>query len=107
MTLGTVFALALLMFQNTSAVATFQGEFRSADKKYVIVAIDEGETMRMFITGSTKFIRDGKPARPAAFQAGERVTVDAKRDLRMNMLAVRIEARTPAPKSPTPQSPAQ
>ncbi len=94
MTLSTVFAITLLLFQNTAAIATFQGEFRSADKKYVMVAIDEGETMRMFITGSTKFIRDGKRARPADFHSGDRVTVDAQRDLRMNMLAVRIESKT-------------
>lgn len=94
MMLSAVCAVMLLLLQNTAAIATFQGEFKSADKKYVVVAVDEGESMRMFITRATRFLRDGKPARAADFHAGERVTVDAQRDLRMNMLAVRVEART-------------
>ena len=94
MMLSAVCAVMLVLFQNTAAIATFQGEFKSADKKYVVVAVDEGESMRMFITRGTRFVRDGKSARAADFHAGERVTVDAQRDLRMNMLAVRVEAKT-------------
>src|ERR1700679_2558270 len=77
------------------AVATFTGTFKSADKKYLTITVEEGQTMRMFLTGSTKFIRDGKPAKVSDFHADDNVTVDASRDARMNLLAVRVEAVKP------------
>jgi hypothetical protein len=84
---------------NTDAVATFTGSFKSADKKYLLITVEEGQTMQMFLTGSTKFVRDGKPARASDFHTGDDVTVDASRDARMNLLAVRVEA-VKAPKTP-------
>ena len=77
---------------NTDAVATFTGTFKSADKKYLTITVEEGQTMRMFITGSTKFFRDGKPAKASDFHPDEDVTVDTSRDARFNLLAVRVEA---------------
>lgn len=86
---------------NTDAVATFTGTFKSADKKYLTITVAEGNTMRMYITHSTKFIRDGKPAKAKDFQADENVSVDASRDARFNLIAVRVEAVKPKPpKSP-------
>lgn len=77
---------------NVDAVATFNGTFKSADKKFITIAVEDGQTMRMYITGSTKFIREGKPAKVSDFHTDERVTVDASRDARLNLLAVRVEA---------------
>jgi hypothetical protein len=91
--------------QGTSidAVATFTGTFKSADKKYLTMTVEEGQTMRMFLTGSTKFIRDGKPAKVSDFRPDENITVDASRDARMNLLAVRVETVKP-PKAPEHKS---
>jgi hypothetical protein len=86
---------------NTDAVATFTGTFKSADKKYLFLDLEDGNTMRMYVTGSTKFLRDDKPAKAADFHSGEKVTVDASRDARQNLLAVRVEAG--APKAPDRQ----
>ena len=47
----------------------------------------------MYITGSTRFIRDGKPAKASDFHTDENVTVDASRDARLNLLAVRVEKK--------------
>jgi hypothetical protein len=93
---------------NTDAVATFAGTFKSADKKYLFIELEDGNTMRMFITGSTKFMRDDKAAKAADFHAGENVTVDASRDARMNLLAVRVTPTPPkAPeRQPDKQAPA-
>jgi len=93
---------------NTDAVATFTGTFKSADKKYLFIDLEDGNTMRMFITGSTKFMRDDKAAKAADFHSGDKVTVDASRDARMNLLAVRVEATPPkAPEhQPDKQAPA-
>jgi hypothetical protein len=91
---------------NTDAVATFTGTFKSADKKYLFIDLEDGNTMRMYITGSTKFFRDDKPAKASDFHAGDNVTVDASRDARLNLLAVRVEVlppKAPDKKAPAPQ----
>ena len=82
---------------DTDAIATFSGTFKSADKKYVNVDVEGGE-MRMYLTHSTKFIRDGKPAHASDFESGDLVTADTMRDARFNLLAVKIELVRP-PKS--------
>jgi hypothetical protein len=84
---------------NTGAVATFNGIFKSADKKFITVEVEGGQTMRMYITGSTKFWRDDKAAKAADFQADEKVTIDTSRDARMNLIAVRVELAKPAAKT--------
>ena len=87
---------------NEAAVATFTGKFKSADKKFLTIEVEDDQTMRMYITSSTKFIREGKPAKVADFQTDENVTVDAARDARLNLLAVRVEAIKPQ-KAPEPK----
>jgi hypothetical protein len=85
---------------NTSAVATFTGAFKSADKKFLLLDLEDGNTMRIYITRATKFSRDDKPAKAADFHPGDNVTVDAARDARLNLLAVRVASVSakPAPK---------
>ena len=92
---------------NTDAVATFTGAFKSADKKTLFLEVEDGNTMKMDITGSTKFFRDDKPAKASDFHAGENVTVDASRDARLNLLAVRIATLPAKPPEhpPDKQSP--
>ena len=85
---------------NTDAVATFTGKFKVADKKYLTIEVEEGQSMRMYITGSTKFFRDGKPAKTADFNTDESVTVDATRDARFNLMAVRVEHLSKSAKAP-------
>jgi len=80
---------------NTDAVATFTGAFKSADKKTLFLEVEDGNTMRMDITGSTRFFRDDKPAKASDFHQGEAITVDASRDARLNLRAVRV-ATVPA-----------
>ena len=88
----------------TDAVATFEGKFKSADKKYITIELDEGQTMRMYVTSSTKFFRDDKPVKAGDFKTDERVAVDASRDARMNLVAVRVAKVEPKPK-PKPAEP--
>ncbi len=89
-----IFLLALLLQQPqpTGIPATFSGTFKMAEHGRIVVEVEDGETMRMYVTHSTKYFRDGKPAKLSDFQNGDRVTVDAERDVRMNLLAVRVEA---------------
>ena len=77
---------------NTRAVATFNGSFKSADRKFLFIDVEDGNTLQIHITGSTKFIRGDKPAKASDFHPGENVTVDAARDARLNLLAVRVTA---------------
>ena len=76
---------------NTDAVATFDGVFKSADKKFLLIETEEGNSIRMTVTGSTKFVRDGKPAKPADFKPDEKVRVDTSRDAKFNLIAVKVE----------------
>ena len=89
-----LFAAALLLQQPqpTGIPASFSGTFKMAEHGRIVVEVEEGETMRMYVTHSTKYFRDGKPAKLSDFQNGDHVNVDAERDVRMNLLAVRVEA---------------
>lgn len=81
------------------AVATFDGVFKSADKKFLEIQVDDsGDVMRMYITRTTKFIRDGKTVKPSDFHDGDKVTADATRDARLNLLAVKVEIKKPEEK---------
>jgi hypothetical protein len=97
-----LFALALLLQepQPTGIPASFSGTFKMAEHGRIVVEVENGETMRMYITHSTKFFRDGKPAKLSDFQNGDHVNVDAERDVRMNLLAVRVEAVKSPPNNP-------
>src|SRR4051794_1184409 len=106
---GLVVAAALgvtSMQSPTGAVASFPATFKGADKKFVMVEVEGGQTLRLYITGSTKYVREGKPAKAAAFHNGDKVDVDAERDLRMNMLAVRVVfPQTPKKDDPNKSAP--
>ena len=56
--------------------------------------------MRMYITSATKFFRDDMPAKVTDFQPDENVTVEASRDARQNLLAVRVETKAARPSVP-------
>jgi hypothetical protein len=90
---------------DTDAVATFNGTFKSADKKFLYIDVEDGNTMKMYITGSTKFFRDDKPAKASDFHQGDSVTVDVSRDSRLNMLAVRVTEVPPKPDKRAPEQP--
>ena len=79
-----------------NAIATFDGEFKAANGKFVEIQVESGETMRMYLTHGTKFFRNGKRVHASDFHDGDHVSVDAERDARLNMVAVKIEA-TKAP----------
>jgi hypothetical protein len=83
-----------------NAVASFEGVFKSADKKFVEIQVESGEVMRMYITHGTKFVLDGKNVKPSAFHDGDKVIAEATRDARMNLLAVKIENKKPEDKKP-------
>lgn len=91
MTFFGTLAIVVALFQIPVAVATFDGIFKSVDKKYVVVQVESGDSLRMYLTRGTKFVRDGKSVRATDFHDGEKVTVDTERDARMNLLAVKIE----------------
>ena len=83
----------------TDVAATFSGAFKSADKKFLTLEVENGQTLRMYITSSTKFFRDDKAAKASDFHGDEKVTVDTSRDARMNLIAVRVEWVKPAAKT--------
>ncbi|NDJ10579.1 MAG: hypothetical protein EBY17_05230 [Acidobacteriia bacterium] len=101
MTLTSLFlTLVSLMQPVPNAVATFDGVFKVSNGKFIEVQMESGETLRMYLTRGTKFVRDGKPTKAATFHEGDKVTVDAERDVRFNLLAVKLEAVKKEPEKP-------
>jgi hypothetical protein len=103
MTLSVFLSAATLFFallQVPNAIATFEGTFKTATGKHLEIQVDSGETMRMYLTHGTKFVKDGKAAHAKDFHDGEKVTVDAERDVRMNLLAVKVETAKGETKKP-------
>ena len=92
--------MLLALLQVPVAVATFEGVFKTSNKKFVEVQVESGDIMRMYLTHGTKFVKEGKPAHAADFHDGDKVTVDAERDVRMNLLAVKVESRKAEAKKP-------
>jgi hypothetical protein len=97
--ISTAILFALLQAP-PSVPATFTGVYRGVESGRVVVEVESGQNMRMFVTGSTKFIRDGKKSKASEFHDGDAVTVDAERDLRMNLVALRVEALPAKPAKP-------
>lgn len=94
-------AVLFALLQVPSAPATFTGVYRGVESGHVIIEVGPDRNMRMFVTGSTKFIRDGKKSKASEFHDGDNVTVEAERDLRMNLVALRVEMLPEkAPKPP-------
>ncbi len=87
--------------------ATFAGVFRGIASGHVIIEVDGGQDLQMFVTGGTKYVREGKPAKASEFHDGDTVEVEAVRDLRMNLVAKRVEAVKPKPKKPADESGSQ
>jgi hypothetical protein len=99
--LAFVAVLFALLQAPPSVPATFTGVYRGVESGHVIIEVGPDRNMRMFVTGVTKFIREGKKSKASEFHDGDAVTVDAERDLRMNLVALRVEMVPPkAPKPP-------
>jgi hypothetical protein len=107
----TFFTAALMMLALLQAPkqipATFTGTFQGIESGgHLVVEVEGGHQLRMFVIGSTKFIRDGKTVKSDSFHIGDPVSVDAERDARMNLVALKVEAAKPAaakPKEPPSQ----
>lgn len=93
--------VALLQAPPPPIAATFDGVFRSVESGRIVIEVQNGQSMRLFVTGSTKYIREGKPAKLSALHDGDPVSVDAERDARMNMVALRVEVAKPKPAGPS------
>lgn len=94
--LAPLTVLLSLMQVLPPAIATFTGLYRGTESGRIVIEVEHGQDMRMFVIGSTKFIRGGKPAKASQFQDGDSVTVDTTRDARMNLVAVRVELKPKA-----------
>ena len=97
---------ALKTARDMKQVVSYEPLLESEDYDLGIVGRRaNGQNMRMFVSGSTKFIRDGKKSKVSEFHDGDPVTVDAERDVRMNLVALRVEVVQPKPPQPTPLQP--
>ena len=63
---------------------------KSVTKKEIVVDMPEEQSIAFHISHKTKFVKDAKPIKPTAIEAGAPVTVDGKRDMRGNVEAVTV-----------------
>src|SRR5580704_17620857 len=103
--LASIAVLLALLQAPPSVPATFNGVYRGVESGRVVIEVANGQNMRMFVTGSTKFIRDGKKSKASEFQDGDPVTEDAERDMRMNLVALRVEVVMPVVRKPDAEKP--
>lgn len=80
--------------QLETPVATFHGKLQSLSKKDIVLEIGEDQTIDFHISHKTRFLKDGKPIKPAAIPAGAALTVEGKRDLLGNVDAVTVTVDT-------------
>jgi len=82
---------ALMQAPLAQPPASFAGTFKGFESGHIVIEVASGNNMVLFVTGSTKYFREGKKSKPAEFHSGDHVQVDAERDMRMNMVALRVE----------------
>jgi len=99
MTFFTAAVMMLALLQAPKPIpATFTGTFQGIESGgHLVLEVEGAHQLRMFVIGSTKFIRDGKAVKSEEFHIGDPVSVDAERDARMNLVAVKVEAVRPKP----------
>ena len=94
--------LTLLQEIPKQVPALFAGIFRGIDNRgHLVLELEGGQDLSLFIIGSTKFIRDGKPAKASQFHDGDSISVETERDAAMNLVARRVEAVKPKPPEKT------
>lgn len=98
--LASVAVLLTLMQVPKPVPATFAGVFRGIESGHLVLEVEGGQDLRMFVIGATKFVRDGKASKASQFHDGDSVSVEAERDLRMNLVALRVEAVKPVLQKP-------
>jgi hypothetical protein len=99
MTFFTAAVMMMALLQAPKQIpATFTGTFQGIESGgHLVLEVEGGHQLRMFVIGSTKFIRDGKDVKAEEFHIGDAVLVDAERDARMNLVALKVEAAKPKP----------
>src|SRR5215467_11412745 len=85
-------------------VATFHGTLKSINKKEVVLALAEDQTIAFHVSHKTKFLKDGKAIKPSAIPADAPLTVDGKRDLLGNVEAVTVTVDAAKKTGQTPPS---
>jgi hypothetical protein len=71
-------------------VATFHGKLKSLSKKEIVLELGEDQSIAFHVSGKTRFLKNGKPIKPAAIAAGAALTIDGRRDLLGNVDAVTV-----------------
>ena len=71
---------------------TTHGVLKQLAKKEIMIHTDEDQIMTFRRSGKTKFLRDGREAKPTDFDLESIVTVDAVEDNDLKLLAIAVRA---------------
>ncbi len=85
----------------------FSGTIRSADQRAIILATNDGRELRIMITKSTRFTRDGEMLKSVVLKPGTEVSVEARQNAEYFLYAVTVQIMKDAPKeAPAKAAPA-
>lgn len=85
----------------------FSGRIKSADAKSMAIETEDGRQLRIYITRSTRFVRDGETLKSVTLKPGTIVSVEARQNAEFFLYAVTVQImKDPAPEpAPKPDKP--
>ena len=82
---------------------TFHGKLKDRDKKKIELETDENQLVTIWLSGKTKFLKDGKAIKASAIDLETPVTVDASEDKDLSILAIAVTVDSPQEKRAPPK----
>jgi hypothetical protein len=69
----------------------FGGRIRSVDAKAMVLATEDGRELRIFLTKSTRFVREGETLKTVTLKPGMVVSVEARQNAEFFLFAVAVQ----------------
>jgi hypothetical protein len=79
----------------TVPAVVFEGTLERMDAKQLVVKIDEDKTVEFRVNKKTTFDKASKPIKRTDLEKGDRLSIDAKEDIDLTMIAVTVHVKPP------------
>ena len=73
-----------------AAVGVFQGKLKKVNKKEILIENDSNQMVSIRCSQKTKFLKSDQRIRPSDIDLDASVTVDAREDGNLNLLAIKV-----------------
>jgi hypothetical protein len=82
----------------------FGGRIRSVDAKAMVLGTEDGRELRIFLTKSTRFVREGETLKTVTLKPGMVVSVEARQNAEFFLYAVMVQIMQDAAPEAAPQA---